>query len=129
MGYIRHHAIIVTGLDFEVTTPVEQAHKEARRIFDGIAHVSEISSPVDSVNGYITFMVAPDGSKEGWEASDAGDKARAEFLEVLRSPSYVYPDGSSGIDWVLVQFGDDELRTEVVDDSDAVFRERIKEGN
>ena len=57
-------------------------------------------------------MVAPDGSKEGWAESDAGDRARDLIVQVLKS--YSYKDGSSPLKWVEVMFGDDEGRAAIV---------------
>lgn len=71
MGYIRHDAIIVTAWDKKYLLPAR-------------AKAEELGLPcsyiVDSgVNSYVTFLIAPDGSKEGWEESDKGDTARAAW--------------------------------------------------
>jgi hypothetical protein len=74
MGYSRHHAIVVTSWDEK---HIELAHAKAREIFGD--HVTEILPP--ATNGYRTFLIGPDGSKEWWPESDAGDKRRAEFRQ------------------------------------------------
>jgi len=97
MGYMRHHGIVVTGCGAEVMA----ANAEARRIFG--RDVTEITP--EAVNGYRSFFVAPDGSKEGWAESDAGDKRRSEFKSILRT---------LGLDWAEVQYGDDDYDNRVV---------------
>jgi hypothetical protein len=92
MGYICHHAIVVTAFD----------HKDAETIrwkaVDlGLTTTNVTDSPV---NGYASFMVVPDGSKEGWSASDAGNNQRDEFLEWL---TMLGPTCS----WAEVQYGDE----------------------
>jgi len=72
MGRIKHHAIIVTaGSDDEIT----RIHAKAFEMFEHLC-----SEVIDSkINGYSTFFIAPDGSKEGWEDSDHYDQQRSEF--------------------------------------------------
>ena len=56
------------------------------------------------VNGMVTVILAPDGSKEGWSDSDTGDRLREEFIEYLGT--YNYEDDSSPWDWVEVEYGE-----------------------
>ena len=56
------------------------------------------------VNGHETFVVLPDGSKEGWDESDKGDALRQRFIERLKVDEY--EDGSSPWSWVEVGFGE-----------------------
>jgi hypothetical protein len=95
MGYIRHHAIVVTAWNED---DARSAHDEAERIFGCTTGVvTSLCDPV--MNGYISFAVLPDGSKEGWEESDDGDAARDRFVAWIESKhSYA---------WAEVQFGDD----------------------
>jgi hypothetical protein len=118
MGYERHHAIIVTTWDKDLA---EQARAEAERIFSRDGHPGLRLAPVSPiletiVNSVYTFMVAPDGSKDGWDHSDAGDVARAELIAYLNAQRY--RDNSSPFDWVEVQYGDDWNETIVVSHSD-----------
>lgn len=55
-----------------------EAQATAVEIFGGDIVSDVIRSPL---NGYETFFVAPDGSKEGWEDSNAGDEKREQFLD------------------------------------------------
>jgi ABC-type sugar transport system substrate-binding protein len=111
MGYIKHDAIVVTGFDVD---RVERARKLA---LDAGLPVSErVSSPI---NGYESFFIAPDGSKEGWAESSRYEDARASFVESVRSvepPLYV--------DWVAVSFGGDARAASVTDHGDKFADER-----
>lgn len=58
MGYMRHHAIIVTSWTGDALVPARQA---ALSIFPP----DQVSGIVNgAMNGYASFFVGPDGSKE-----------------------------------------------------------------
>src|SRR4051794_6378041 len=83
MGYIRHHAIVVTGNRWEhdrSLPSIDQARSAA--VDCGCQQVSEEVGP--AINGTLSFLVAPDGSKEEWTDSDLGDRARDAFVRWLR---------------------------------------------
>lgn len=90
MGYMRHHAIVVSSEDEEA---LQKAHDLATQIF---RWVSPISPPVTNNNR--AFFIPPDGSKEGWQESDDGDARREKFTQGL---------AASFVDWVEVQYGDE----------------------
>lgn len=94
MGYIRHDAIIVTSWNAEY---LHAAAEKAKEI--GLQIVGP-SKP--AMNGTTTFLVCPDGSKEGWEESDAGDAKRAAFLNYLNGQRY--EDNSSSLSWVALSY-------------------------
>ncbi len=100
MGYIKHHSIIVTGWDEK---KMLKAQNKAVKLFT--KHLGEpqlISSLVTSnTNGQVTFFIAPDGSKEGWETSNNGDTARCEFIDYLNTKQPY-------LDYVELKFGGDE---------------------
>ncbi len=100
MGYMRAHAIIVDSWD---EASIKEAHTVALRMFDGVAPVTEITPP--AVNRHRSFMVAPDGSKEGWAESHAGDAARLHYKVWLREQSEA---DRLYLDWVEVMFADDD---------------------
>jgi len=104
MGYIRHHAIVVTS--YGETTKLAQ--DKAKEIFG--TNVSEIVN--SNVNGYQSFFVAPDGSKEGWEESEQGDKDRALFIEFIEQQKY--EDDINSISFAELFYGDDEGDSEIV---------------
>ena len=92
MGYMVHHAIIVTS-EYEVK--ITTAHYHAETLFENVSDIIP-----GTANNSSSFLIPPDGSKEGWFASDDGDERRQKFVEYLRS--------QNGLSWVEVQFGDDE---------------------
>ncbi len=100
MGYMRHHVIIVTGIDIDDRT--ERAHKIARDIFPVVSSILK-----SQMNGYKSFFIPPDGSKEGWEESDEGDKRRDRFIEQLKK--HLAYEGGEGfkVTWCEVQYYDD----------------------
>ena len=106
MGYLRRHAIVVTGDDYKESADILAAHAKATEIFPW---VSEICPP--QVNGERSFYIPPDGSKEGWGESDEGDKRRDAFVTWLQ--------GFSGCaQWVEVCYAEDEPDTRVTRASD-----------
>jgi hypothetical protein len=112
MGYMVHHTIIVTGFDEEKT---QKAHTKAAELFQidrlGGDSVNLVSPIVGSVtNGYLSFFIAPDGSKGGWATSDAGDSARKEFIRWLE-------DNETRCSWVEIQYDDDDGPSKIVSDS------------
>lgn len=84
MGWERHHFIIVTHYDED---EIREAHKKAKELFN----LDKFPEPVNLVteviqsiaNKQFTFMIGPDGSKEGWETSDEYDEIRNEFTKYL----------------------------------------------
>lgn len=107
MGHMRHNAIIVTSWDKDLLI---EAHTVAKKNFKQITPITP-----EAVNGYVSFLIAPDGSKEGWDHSDRGDRARATFLRWLNSRRY--DDDSITLDWIEVQFGGDEKIAEILSHS------------
>lgn len=112
MGYMRHHAIVVTGYKRETVKTARTVAVEA-----GLNPTPLINSPV---NGYVSFFIPPDGSKEGWTDSEMGDARRAALIEYLDTQRF--EDGGSFLDWVEVQYGDDERVTMVTAHNDEDFR-------
>ena len=96
MGWIVHHAVVVTSYHKE---DIDRAYERAREIF------SVVSPPLESViNGYWSFFIPPDGSKEGWAESDTGDAQRKRFAKWVRAQAY--EDGSNSLDAVEVAYGE-----------------------
>ena len=97
MGYFRHHAIVVTTWADEL---IEAAHAKAVELD---AHPTPITD--DRINGFRSFLIPPDGSKEGWPDSDLGDERRQAWVAWANEQRY--EDGSSALHWVEVEFGGD----------------------
>lgn len=106
MGYNRDHAIVVSSWSEK---GIEAAHAYAEAIFPW---VSPISPP--ATNGNRAFFIPPDGSKEGWEESDIGDRLRKQMCDHLE---WMYAN-SLYCNWVEVQYGDDNGEDLVVRSQD-----------
>jgi hypothetical protein len=91
MGYMSHHAIVVTTWDEAL---IKEAHAEASELFPWVSPISPVA-----INGYRSFFVPPDGSKEGWPYSNMANGLRDRFVEFLVVRRC--------LDWVEVQFADD----------------------
>ena len=96
MGTIHHHAIVVTSYDGELTRKV---HQVAVRIGGNVSPVSYAST-----NGYTSFCVFPDGSKEYWSESDEADGRRKELIKYI--DSLAYEDGSNTVEYAHISFGE-----------------------
>lgn len=105
MGYIRHHSIAVSSYSKEL---IESAHKKASEIFKGL----ETEIKQSDFNKYFAFFVIPDGSKEGWDESDLGDKKREVFINWINQQAY--EDGSNSLRYCEFFFSDEEGESEVI---------------
>jgi hypothetical protein len=92
MGFIRHHAILVTGWE-----NLDIAREIAIEFGNNVSDI--VAGPA---NGYFTFMIAPDGSKEGWETSRDGDDARERFIRWLNGRT------DDEFEWVELYYGHDD---------------------
>jgi hypothetical protein len=94
MGTIQHTALIVTG-DKDV---LEKAHKKARKFMSKKSVTAIVGQ---GMNGYYSFMIAPCGSKLGWEVSNdylEGIEKMIDYLGELDSEEFV--------EWVTVEYGE-----------------------
>lgn len=92
MGYIKHDLVIVVVFDgddvkrlngfldeVEGAAPVlDDGHDEMEIIRTRFHHFPP------GTNGYHTYVMAPDGSKEGWDTSNLADEWRAKFIAVAK---------------------------------------------
>lgn len=100
MGTFQHRAVVVTGLiDEGYAFGVHAAHALALRLYEPV-HLAHLVGAVipSQMNGYGSFLIAPDGSKEGWDTSDQSDQVRALFKDELRS--------SLRVEWVEISYGE-----------------------
>lgn len=106
MGTIQHKAVLVTGSDYTEKC-FTKAYNKAKKLFPK----QLISNKLEGVtNGYSSFLVAPCGSKLGWnEDVDHTDSIKefVDFLEGLK-----YDDGSTSVKYVYVTFGELGLTVE-----------------
>jgi len=96
MGQMHHHSIVVTSGDQKL---LEKTYKKANKLF-GIL-VTPIMQSV--INGYFTYFISPDGSKEYWDSSNAYNDHREEFIDYLKS--FKYDDGSTSINYCEFCYG------------------------
>lgn len=105
MGYVRHRALVVTVSSGDDLVKVEAAVDDA-----GLSDL--YAGPVCSrVNGYITLVVGPDGSKEGWDESIHGDSQLQHLCKWLDAQRY--EDGSTSFQWAVVAYGSDDMDASV----------------
>ncbi len=103
MRHVVHHAIVVTSWSNELLTA---AHAYATTTGAAVSPIVP-----SAVNKTQSFLVAPDGSKSGWDHSDIGDAQREAIVNWLRE--HRYDDGSSSLEWVEVEYGSDDARARV----------------
>lgn len=86
MRNIRHHALIVTCNDRKIIESIRAKALELYKIHmeasNGPHLVSEIKESI--VNHYHSFFIIPDGSKEGYDASDDSDVIREKLIEFIQ---------------------------------------------
>lgn len=117
MGWMCHHTIVVTSWKEELLT---EAHAKAVELGCTASPITPVG--VNGYRSFAAFFVAPDGSKEGWDRSDIGDVQRLGLLAWMDQQRY--EDGSTALDWVEVQFGEDDyLAPVILDDGNARMRE------
>jgi hypothetical protein len=104
MGYIVHHAIIITTWNgSRAETVADMATSMGLQVLGPSERV---------VNRYRSILICPDGSKDGWDESDAGDVRRDKFLAWLDTQRY--EDGSSDLDWVEIRYSPDDCAAQIV---------------
>lgn len=113
MGYICHHAILVTSFSSKLTT---NARNIASTIFfeamgsPGLSLITPISESY--VNGYFSFSILPDGSKENWSDSEKMDACRDAFICWLK-------EHANQFSWAEVQYGDERGNNRILRHSGA----------
>ena len=86
MGWIRHHGIVVTGSSFSESnfdneSKYAAVRARAKALELGLLASNVVDAPI---NGYASFLIAPDGSKEGWETSEDFNARRESFINWLK---------------------------------------------
>lgn len=112
MGYIRHDAIVVTSWDEKYLLPAI-----AKAVELGLPCSEIVESPV---NSYCSFLIAPDGSKEGWDESAKGDAAREAWKAWANA---AYTNDGLYCQWAHISYaGDESDDTKLVDQAARVER-------
>jgi hypothetical protein len=104
MGYIAHNAIIVTSWSADA---IQRAHAKAAELD---CHPTNVTPA--RVNGYSSFLIPPDGSKEGWADSAVGDAKRNAWVAWAHENRY--EDGSTSLHWVEVRYSADDSAASIV---------------
>lgn len=103
MGYVLHHAIVATCWQ-------DGAAEKLRDHAESVGAEALVGK--EQTNGYRTVCITPDGSKEGWDASEEGNKQRRQIVEWLRTNA-----DETYFEWCEVKYGDDDGRADVSDDA------------
>lgn len=119
MGYMRHHSIAVTSWKDDA---IKDLREKALEIFSNDM-VTEIME--SNINGYHTFFISPDGSKERWPESKYNDVNRGMFMECLNLTRD--KSGYSSIDYCEFFYGDDEGESKIVNHSGEINLPEEKE--
>lgn len=119
MGYIMHEAIVVTGdsynwkLQEEPDCP-QDIHNIRKAIYNIYKECDSLEGNISDcvgeicgtgMNGTYAFLIAPDGSKEGWGLSQKGDDAREKAIKYLETTAR--HDDGSGCDYCYIRYGGD----------------------
>ena len=74
----------------------------------------QLISPIipSLINRFCSFFIAPDGSKEGYDASDDGDIIRRKTLDFLNSLADM--NGENNIRFVEVCYGSEDQKAVVL---------------
>ena len=97
MSIVVHSAILVTCA---IETHLMVAYDEAKRL--GL-HIIGPSDPM--LNGYRTFVIHSNGSKEGWSEAEEDQLMLARFEQWIKMQ--VFSDGSSVLEWCRITYGND----------------------
>lgn len=97
MSTICHHAIVVTSHDEKL---IKKARRKANACY---LPTTNIVGPL--TNGFRSFCIVPDGSKEYWPESDKCDENRDLWKQWADTQKY--EDGSTSLEWVEITFGED----------------------
>lgn len=89
MGHFKHSTLIITSWHEE---SIKSLHKKANEIFHDVFEKDLITEKGEDLitpifegirNEQYTFFIIPDGSKEGWAASDLSDEARKKLIDYI----------------------------------------------
>lgn len=107
MGYIRHQGILCTGSDNSGIGGKHDTDLAREKAIELGLPCSEIVH--GTINSCTSFLIAPDGSKEGWSESDAQEERRKEWIKWARKSGH-------WMDWVCVSFGGDNAHIALIED-------------
>lgn len=101
MSVMHHHAVIATTWK---DSAVERVQDWIRILPEH--QKSQFALLPSVVNGYQTFVLAPDASNEEWDVSDEFDDLRSRFIAELHKDDYPEEEDCSPWDYIEVGFGE-----------------------
>jgi hypothetical protein len=96
MGTYAHKAIVVTSFQWN---ELEEARIKAINTFGKKMVSTTVSS---EYNGFRSFLIGPDGSKEERDESDHYDNLRSSYIKYLQS--FAYEDGGNPLEFSEVNY-------------------------
>ncbi len=114
MKNIKHHTIAITSNDKSqldaLRNKLISIYKDKMEAKKG----SQIISPIieSLINSFCTFYIVPDGSKEGYDASEDGDTVRKSICELIET--YKQPDGENIFRYIEVSYGADDATAAII---------------
>lgn len=106
MGYMAHHAVVVTYSDWVLKEAWMPDIAGFRANLPADLRPLLVGPIPGAINAYSSWAFLPDGSKEGWDLSDDGDRARQAFADLF-AVRWEDEEGSP-FNVALVRFGGDE---------------------
>lgn len=102
MGRIKHNVIVVTAFQKEA---IDKGMDKATSL--GLVVTNIVRG---TANEYYSFLIAPDGSKEGWDESDKMDVLREEWIKFADK----LQEHGLYLDFVHLSFGGDDDTTTIL---------------
>ena len=99
MGEARHHMIVIT---YWKPDTLAKAWQKAQKL-----QLTPTTVIASAREGWLTFYITPDGSKEGWTESEVWDDRRLEFCAFLEEECPV-------VDYVLLEYGGSDGRPPLI---------------
>ena len=99
MGVENNEIVIATTWNIEVANDlwkkISTFDPEFQKLFVRVPTI---------INSKMTIIMAPDGSKKGWDTAERGNQIRNQFIQEIKK--FDYDDGSSPFDWIEVGYGE-----------------------
>lgn len=114
MKNIKHHTIAITSNDKvqleALRNRVLSIYKEKMEAKKGNQIVSPIFESL--INSFCTFYIIPDGSKEGYDASEDGDTVRKSIVELINS--YNQAGRENIFRFIEISYGEDASAPQII---------------
>jgi hypothetical protein len=130
MSYYQHEAILVTGYSHCFKT-MEWLHKAAIKFGFEVSEILDSGFQGEKCNGYLTFMVGPDGHSRNNDGSYRLDGEQLQLSRVafklMLQQAVTHAPGS--INFVHVRYGGDEPEKRAIYDDDHSALQRAERLN